>query len=116
MSRITTRYLPSLLSADLADDLFLYLKEEIDWEDGIYSKRAKAISRQGKSIDFLQDEKLLPIILLTMEKFGVALPQGVYLNYYRNGKDFAPQHTHKDTTQVVISLGCVRTLNVGKEQ
>ena len=35
------------------------------------------------------------------------------LRYYRDGNDWTPNHTHKDTTQVIISLGTTRALTVG---
>jgi hypothetical protein len=43
----------------------------------------------------------------------VYLIQGIYLNYYENGDHHTPNHSHKGTHQLVISLGQTRTLNVG---
>ena len=40
---------------------------------------------------------------------------GIYLNYYRDGNDFCPNHSHKDTKQLVLSFGTVRPLTVGKK-
>lgn len=37
---------------------------------------------------------------------------GIYVNYYRDGNDFLPQHSHPDTIQLVISLGATRDLKV----
>ena len=41
---------------------------------------------------------------------------GVYLNWYKNGSDFTPNHSHKDTVQIIVSLGSKRTLTVGKKE
>lgn len=114
-ARITTRLIPALLDTQTADDLFAHLEKNIVWEDGIYSTKAKMVSRKAKALSSL-DEKLYPVVLLALERFDVDVDKlaDVYLNYYRNGKDFAPQHKHPGTTQIVISLGCPRTLNVAK--
>jgi len=34
-----------------------------------------------------------------------AVLHGIYLNYYQNGRDWTPNHSHKDMRQVIISLG-----------
>lgn len=39
---VTTRYIPSLLNKELADELFLHLKENVEWEDGIYYQELSA--------------------------------------------------------------------------
>lgn len=39
---------------------------------------------------------------------------GVYLNYYRDGNDWTPNHTHPGTTQLVLSLGATRGFVYGK--
>jgi hypothetical protein len=39
----------------------------------------------------------------------------IYLNYYENGEMWTPNHSHSGTHQLVISLGCPRTLQVTKK-
>jgi hypothetical protein len=42
----------------------------------------------------------------------------IYLNYYENGEIWTtdhPNHSHSGTHQLVISLGCPRTLQVTKK-
>lgn len=41
---------------------------------------------------------------------------GVYLNYYRNGEMWTPNHSRPGTHQLVISLGATRTLEVTKKK
>lgn len=38
---------------------------------------------------------------------------GIYLNYYRDGNDWAPSHSHPGETQLIISLGATRSLKIG---
>ena len=39
----------------------------------------------------------------------------IYLNYYETGDMWTPNHNHKGTHQLIISLGGTRTLNVAKK-
>jgi hypothetical protein len=38
---------------------------------------------------------------------------GAYINYYRDGNDWAPSHSHPKQVQMIISLGTTRNLIVG---
>jgi hypothetical protein len=40
---------------------------------------------------------------------------GVYINYYRDGNDWTPNHSHPKQVQLIISLGATRTLTIGKK-
>lgn len=40
---------------------------------------------------------------------------GIYLNFYENGTHYSPNHSHKGTHQLVISLGETRTLKVANK-
>ena len=40
---------------------------------------------------------------------------GCYLNYYKDGTHYTPNHSHKGTTQIVISLGGTRSFVLGKK-
>ncbi len=50
---------------------------------------------------------LLDINLLILE---------VYLNYYKNGDDYTPSHSHPKQIQCVISFGKTRTFILGKKK
>lgn len=41
---------------------------------------------------------------------------GIYLNYYENETMWTPNHSHKGSHQLVISLGDSRILQVGKKE
>jgi len=55
-------------------------------------------------------------IIESLAKMGVTSSgvYGIYLNYYRNGEDWTPNHSHPGMKQVVISLGATRLLTMGK--
>jgi len=62
------------------------------------------------------DEILDSIIAEALLKIGItqAIVYGIYLNYYRNGEDYTPNHSHPGQKQVIISLGASRVLTMGK--
>ena len=67
----------------------------------------------------LVDDIIYGIITDTIDKIGFKKSisiDGIYLNYYRNGSDWCPSHSHKDTKQLVISIGCTRTFKIGKKE
>lgn len=41
---------------------------------------------------------------------------GIYLNYYRNGEDWTPNHSHPGMKQIVISLGADRILTMASNR
>ncbi len=125
MSRISTQYFKNVLPVNMANDAYLFLKENIEWEQGIYSKTKKKYSRKAyhhnPESGSLVDDYIQDLIVATMNKIGELTDEnmfayyGVYLNYYEDGNDFCPNHSHKSTIQLVLSLGATRTLTVGKK-
>jgi hypothetical protein len=57
-------------------------------------------------------EKVTEVIYTFSERKFCA---GLYLNYYKDGNDWTPNHTHPGTTQIIISLGATRTFQYGKK-
>lgn len=121
MSRIYTEYFPSFLSKEIADYLYIELLNTVDWVDGIKGK--KGVTRLAKTIKTPNDIESIGQIFLgildylktnsKLNKITDLAIFGLYLNYYRNGYDHAPKHSHPGTCQIIISLGATRTLNVG---
>lgn len=111
-----TQFKSNVLENQQARDLYKRLKHEIKWHDGIRSKsgftrKAYAVDNE-EPIAFIINQYIAEV-LIKMNKTNYTI-LGVYLNYYENGDMWTPRHTHKDTHQLVISLGCDRTLQVGK--
>lgn len=125
MSNITT-YIPKFLESSTATEIFELLKKEVKWENGIpsrngFTRKAKAINlnKSGGVTDIVN--QLIAKALAQLKSKNPNIPDytilGVYLNFYRDGKDFTPNHKHDKpipTDQLVISLGTTRTLMVGK--
>lgn len=112
--RVKTQYYPGIMENDMARALYYYLEENIEWEDGVLSK--KGFTRKAKPMNIGMDVTLDKVIIDTLEKMGIVDGgvHGIYLNYYRDGNDWTPNHTHPGMKQVVISLGVTRTLTMGK--
>lgn len=114
MYRQATLYCQQAVDANLATGLLEILKNDIQWEDGVRSRYG--FTRKAKAIDieeFPQLHILISNVLKKMTSQNYAI-YGVYLNYYENGRMYTPNHSHKGTQQLVISLGAARTLNLGK--
>lgn len=107
----------SVLDVDTAACLFTLLSNEVKWDDGIRSKNG--FTRKAKMIG-PQDslfEELFPIVQVALKKLSVKdnfAVLGIYLNYLEDGNMYVPNHSHKGTQQLVISLGAPRTLIIGK--
>jgi hypothetical protein len=121
MSRITTEYFTGLLKTDVCTKLFEHLRDTIKWEEGIKSK--KGHTRMAKNIDLYDNFVVLDVVLQTLNAMKTVSKNnlsnlvilGCYLNYYRNGNDWTPNHSHKGSVQIIISLGGERNLIIGKK-
>jgi hypothetical protein len=81
---------------------------KLPWKDAVRSRNGFTRLAHQLDLESKQGEKILGII-------KDVLVLGVYINYYRDGNMYTPQHSHKGTHQLVISLGVPRTLLVGKK-
>lgn len=118
--RIKTVHFKGLLAKDVADELYDYLNQNIKWEDSIKAKaKGYKPSRLGKALAVGENERVDETIFAVLE--AAKLPYnlmllGIYLNYYRDGNDMSPVHSHPKQCQVIISLGATRILTVGKKE
>jgi hypothetical protein len=120
-----TVYQPGLLNGDTCKDLYQFLANNIPWEDGIKSTR-KGFTRKAKAMDVLQfmlmldqngfSDILMPIFDTIQAHSNRGIVCGVYLNYYRDGNMWTPQHSHAKMTQLVVSLGATRCLTVASKE
>lgn len=113
-----TKHFRQYLSGQVATNLYDRLQSTIPWHEGIRSKRG--FTRMAYRVDDIAslDDDILSIIAQTVSEcagndYAIA---GVYLNYYRTGRDYTPAHSHPGTVQLIISLGATRTLVVGKKE
>lgn len=115
-----TKFLINALDPEDATRLYEKLKREIRWEEGIrsrsgFTRKAKAISAEelllGEHPEIL--ECLASVLALLDGDYHV---RGVYLNFYEDGRMYTPNHSHRGTQQLVISLGAPRVLVVGRKE
>lgn len=115
MFRQKTIYCPESIEADLATGLYFELQESIEWEEGVRSRNG--FTRKALAIDLVEYPLLGNVVArilnnITTQQYEI---MGTYLNYYQNGEMYTPNHSHKQTSQLVVSLGATRTLTVGKK-
>ena len=62
-------------------------------------------TRLGKSIGLLDDDIVASCVTIALEKMDItANVFGCYLNYYKDGSYYTPNHTHPGTVQMVLSF------------
>jgi alkylated DNA repair dioxygenase AlkB len=95
---------------------------KLPWKDAVRSRNGFTRLAHQLDLESKQGEKILGIIKDVLVQMKTQHPRlanyavfGVYINYYRDGNMYTPQHSHKGTHQLVISLGVPRTLLVGKK-
>ncbi len=106
-----------------ATKLYRYIHDNVAWGAGIKTRTGKP-TRLAAPLDLfallvlLDDfpEVTAKIIKIITDYSTRPNCIGVYINYYRDGTDYTPSHTHKDTTQIVVSLGATRTFTYVKKE
>ena len=114
--RRKTVILRDAIEANVATNLYGFLKDNIIWEEGVRSK--KGFTRKAKSIapgDYPEIDSMVSQLLDVVGGGYVYLNLGTYINYYEDGNMWCPNHTHPGTHQIVISLGATRNFVLGKK-
>ncbi|CAK7994533.1 Hypothetical protein POVR1_LOCUS57 [uncultured virus] len=113
MSRTKTQHYKSLVDPVKATALYNHLATSIRWEEGVRSKNG--FTRLAKAVNLNDDPRVDEMIVEVLVKLGYnGYLGGIYLNYYKDGQHYTPNHSHKGTQQIIISLGATRTLTIGK--
>ena len=114
-TKISTKHYPSFVDDGLATMLFWYFLYNIQWVDGVRSKHG--FTRKARPMLLGMDPELDGIIEDVLDRLDIPLAKvyGIYMNYYRDGNDFTPNHSHPGMCQVIISLGASRTLTMAKK-
>lgn len=103
------------MKTDDADKIFEIFRDNIQWNTGIQTRYGNTTRMQASLFDcsplitrFLIDlsTKIFKVLNIS------ANLESVYLNYYRDGNDYCPNHRHTDTKQLVISLGGSRIIKI----
>lgn len=111
---VRTQHYLALLSSEIATNAYQQLRDTVQWQEGVRSK--KGFTRLARG--FLPGENALidELICLAIQKLGIDIKLGgIYVNYYKDGTHWTPNHTHPGTKQIIISLGATRTLTISKK-
>lgn len=117
--RCSTTYMPDVIDEEFANELFIQLRDSIEWEEGIRSR--KGPTRKAKSFTCFELLTQYPIVIDLINSILEYIPtryvlNSIYINYYETGDNWTPNHSHRRTHQLVISLGGERILTVGKKE
>ena len=117
---VSTQFFPQVFTQEEAKNIYQYIHDEIKWEKGIYSQHSKQTTRLAKSLSFEDNDLIKWAVAEAIKRMKIVnfIIYGLYLNYYRDGNDFAPSHSHKDTTQLILSFnedGGDRTLKIASK-
>lgn len=116
-----TVILKQSLSSDVATEYYTKLLQ-LPWTTGIASRNGFTRMAYSASLSSPLGEELVELVYAVLREIGKIrrLPNyaifGLYINYYKDGTMYTPNHSHKGTHQLVISLGETRTLSVGKKE
>ena len=113
MSRQRTIYLQNAIDGDTALCWYYQLRDSIEWEEGVRSRNG--FTRKAKSINLVDYPDLFVLVAGVLADIvdQTYTIYGTYLNFYEDGTMYTPNHTHKRSSQLIISLGVTRTLRLG---
>ena len=118
----STLYKTDIIKEKDSKELYKFLKHNVDWGEGI---KAKGRFHTRKQCVITENDTIImkwikPVITKAIkaltDEYTYKDLQFIYLNYYKDGNDYTPAHSHKDSNQIVISLGAVRTLKIGNKE
>lgn len=111
-----TRFRENIVENKEALSIFELLKQSIEWKDGIKT-RNNGFTRKAVSISLDEYPLITDLVIKVLKEITDInyLLLGIYINYYENGNMYTPNHSHKGSHQLVISLGGERTLIIGKK-
>lgn len=112
--KISTLHVPGLLTPEESEDLFVGLLGSLNWGEGVPSRRGH--TRLACPLRIGENEAVDSTVAKVISSLGLPLqPVYIYVNLYRDGNDWTPNHTHPGEKQVIVSLGTCRTLMVNKK-
>jgi hypothetical protein len=116
--RVTTKNYTKSIDDKVCTETYHWLKDNVPWVQGIPSKEGSTRLAYPVPFDSIIFLIINPLLCTAIKTCNMNNPiiNAIYLNYYRNGEDWTPNHIHKNTTQIIVSLGTDRTLLVGKKE
>ena len=115
MSKIYTTHYKLILDSKDCDIWYNFLVKNINWIEGVKSK--KGFTRLAAPLFVGENIIVDTIISMVLSKIKMEKKiYGIYLNYYKNGEMWTPNHSHPGSIQLVISLGEKRILTVANKK
>lgn len=117
LKKTKTLFKKGFISPDEATSLYHFLKNNIPWVESIRSKKGFTRLGSGIPLNSVYYDSFASHVcsfLSTLEdKYQI---EYIYLNYYQDGSDWCPNHTHPGTIQMILSLGATRKMKIGKQE
>lgn len=108
-------HLKSFIDSKESKTLFTSLKNYINWQETKWGNKkltrlVYSVGQRDIALTFLQS------IINKLTLNGISYPKGIWMNLYRDGKDYTPYHKDSyDANVYVLSLGATRTLRFKKD-
>lgn len=109
---------PGYIGKDRADALYHVLSALVPWKRFAPSPKSRQVYRWSPDVSSgLPDlDGILTGLVDTLQIDRQVMVQGVFLNYYQNGKDYCPYHRDTYGTDVyTLSLGDTRDFMLKKD-
>ena len=124
MEKCKTQIIKNAIPKETADNLYDYLKDNANWVESIKSRRDRengGFTRFGCLINIEEYPAIQVIVSEILDKVqknknhkGYIIGD-VYLNWYKDGTMWSPNHSHKGVHSLVISTGVTRQFVLGKK-
>lgn len=95
-----------MIPHNVACAAYAQLRDTVDWQEGVRSR--KGFTRLARGFLPGENSTVDELICLTLHNLHI------YVNYYKDGEHWTPNHTHPGTKQIIISLRtvCGRSLRL----
>lgn len=131
--RTYTKYHKEFIDPDYAWSLYYALEEGLPWDDGVRTRSGKftrsawgiLVTKVDDKVAFVIDPEadrdlvgaLIGLVTKVLDDLSVDINRlgEIYVNYYKDGTHYAPNHSHQKSDQVIISLGATRTLTIANK-
>lgn len=103
------------IDKSVATDLFNYLEQNVRWSYLIKTRYGNN-TRKTYRVDY--NTELFNYInqyIKEIDGYNLGTIGGFYLNYYIDGNDYTPKHTHNGSNQLVLSLGGSRLFKISNK-
>src|SRR5438874_7438317 len=98
-SQVRTIYRKGVISTDIASAAYFHLRDNIQWIEGVRSKHG--FTRLARPVAYGKNAVVDYLIQLALGEETINI-SCIYINYYKDGSHWCPNHTHPGTKQTII--------------